>query len=344
MQAKTFKRILITLVSLIAVGYVGWLVYSNYQSNYGLYEWYSQYISSNVTAHYFNDDTYRVYNESTKRYTTSKIDWVIQDYSDTTATTAVYATHNKRGYIDLETGQVIIDADKNNYSRAWIFSEGLAAVVKDDKIGFINTGNEVVIPFQYDFYEASRWDVEFVFHSGYCPMTGNDGKVGVIDKTGAWVVEPQYDEVRDLNDMGYRIVVKEDKYGVIDALGNEVYPTEYLYITIFDDGVEFTKPGKMWKEDFEGNIITPFMYAHSDYLSYPIEYDGNYEIVSSLSDYMSYCVAGSYGIMSRITGKPITPAIYSNINMISYNLFEVQDEESCEYYIIDSNGNKVPTE
>jgi hypothetical protein len=43
--------------------------------------------------------------------------------------------------------------------------------------------------------------------------------------------------------------------------------------------------------------------------------------------------------MNRITGEPITLAIYSDINMLSEGLFEVQEYDSYEYYHIDTEGN-----
>ena len=52
----------------------------------------------------------------------------------------------------------------------------------------------------------------------------------------------------------------------------------------------------------------------------------------------------SYGIMSRITGEPVTPAIYSDINMLSKDLFEVQEYSSYEWYLLDARGNVVSME
>lgn len=46
-----------------------------------------------------------------------------------------------------------------------MFSDGLAAVKKDGKIGFINKKNEIVIPFMYDYFN----NMEYI--AGY----NNDG-------------------------------------------------------------------------------------------------------------------------------------------------------------------------
>jgi hypothetical protein len=36
------------------------------------------------------------------------------------------------------------------YENAWSFSEGLAAVLKGDKLGFIDTKGRIAVPFIYD--------------------------------------------------------------------------------------------------------------------------------------------------------------------------------------------------
>jgi hypothetical protein len=56
---------------------------------------------------------------------------------------------------------------------------------------------------------------------------------------------------------------------------------------------------------------------------------------------VKYEVMNSYGIINRITGEPITPAIYSEINMLSKDLFEVQDSESLDWHLVDIKGNAV---
>lgn len=52
------------------------------------------------------------------------------------------------------------------YKHAWIFAEGLAGVVQNDMVGFINTRGEVVIDFRYPYRGNSL--TEFVFKNGHC--------------------------------------------------------------------------------------------------------------------------------------------------------------------------------
>jgi hypothetical protein len=96
--------------------------------------------------------------------------------------------------------------------------------------------------------------------------------------------------------------------------------------------------------DFDGNIVQPFLFDDTYYLNYPVGYSESGDLQYAFADYVKYEVMNSYGIMNRITGEPITPAIYSGINMLSKNLFEVQEYDKYDWYLLDTEGNKVSKE
>ena len=66
------------------------------------------------------------------------------------------------------------------------FSEGLCAVVKNKKYGFINKDNEIIISFSFDGADN--------FHNGYAIIKQNN-RFGLIDKTGKLIVENIYDSL-----------------------------------------------------------------------------------------------------------------------------------------------------
>ena len=338
-RSKWLRLSIATILILIPVGFVALVGYALYEDAYGRDYW-DRKLSENVTLRSFSDNKWRVYNKQTGEYTTEKINWVSE--APETDSLAVYALPGKRGYININTGHIIIDAEANDYSKAWVFSEGLAAVMKDGKIGFINANNEVVIPFQFDYTDKCRmYDFGYLFHNGYCIMTNTDGDLGLIDKSGNWVVEPTYDEIWAPHESGYRIIVDNSKHGVLDSRGNVVYPAEYGYVDVLSDGFILTKGGKKWQVDFKGNTVQPFMFDGTYYLNYPIGYNECGDIQYAFADYAKYEIMNRYGIMNRITGKPITLALYSDINMLSKDLFEVQDPESFDWYLVDTQGNVV---
>jgi hypothetical protein len=339
MASKWVRRTIVASFFLIALAFAALVAYAIYDDTMG--RWYSdKTLSDDVVVYYFSDDTYRVYNKSIEKYTTPRIDWVTDAASGDSL--GVYAVGGRRGYINVKNGEIIINAKTNDYEKAWVFSDGLAAVMKDGKVGFINVDNELVIPFQFD-YSSNRWgDTGYLFHDGYCVMTNKDGKFGLIDISGNWVVEPEYDELWNAHKTGNRIVVNDGKHGVLDSCGNVVYPTEYFYIDIWEDGFVLTKDGRKWQEDYEGNIVNPFVIDGVNcYMKYPVSYSNENGVEYALSDYAEYFVNRNSGIMNRITGRPITPALFEDVNMISDKLFEVQDAETYDWYIIDVNGNKV---
>lgn len=93
---------------------------------------------------------------------------------------------------------------------------------------------------------------------------------------------------------------------------------EYDYVGISDRGITLAKDGRQW-------------------LSYPIGYDAEGEIQNAFSEYE---ICGACGILNRITGKPLTLAIYESVCMLSENVFEVRDADTFESYLIDACGNR----
>ena len=130
-----------------------------------------------------------VYNDYTEKVTIKNVCKVWQPVNDDTL--AVFVQDNKRGYLNRFTGEVVIPAQ---YTKAWMFSGGLAAVEKDKKILFINRAGDVVI--DKNLYNDSNLP-HFLFIKGYCPVAEKtSNKVGLIDRQGNWVVTPQYDIIK----------------------------------------------------------------------------------------------------------------------------------------------------
>ena len=337
--SKWVRRTIVASFLLIALAFAALVAYAIYDDAKG--RWYAdKWLSDDVVVYYFADDTYRVYNTSTEKYTTPRISWVASAAENDSI--GVYAIDDRRGFINTKTGDIVINAKSNDYEKAWVFSEGLAAVMKDGKVGFVEANNKLVIPFRFDYSDKCRtYEIGYLFHDGYCVMTNKDGKFGLIDISGNWVVEPEYDELWNACENGNRIVVNDGEHGVLDSCFKVLYPTEYFYIDVLSDGFVLTKDGKKWQVDLEGNVVNPFLFDGSNYIEYPISYSDNNGVEYALSNYMEYYVNNNSGIMNRITGKPITPALYDDVYMMSDKLFKVQDAETYDWYIIDVNGNRV---
>lgn len=120
-------------------------------------------------------------------------------------------------------GNMVIPCD---YQNLLGFTEGLSAVMKNNKWGYIDTKNNVVIDFVYDNARP--------FFQGRAAVNKN-GKWFFIDKHNN-TISNLYDEVWDFTE-GRAIVKKDGKYGFIDLDGKEVIALIYDDVVPFSDGL-----------------------------------------------------------------------------------------------------------
>ncbi len=91
------------------------------------------------------------------------------------------------------------------YDKVGHFTDTLAFVVKDNKLGYITKAGVVKIPLQYDYKD----DFDFNFYNGYAFIDENN-KFGLINTNGLSIITPQLDEV--LNSYQLKLDYKEVDY------------------------------------------------------------------------------------------------------------------------------------
>ena len=146
-------------------------------------------LNDNLVAIKEGDGNITIKNTETGEVTAEKIkfDWTSASPNDSLG---VFCSDGKRGYYNSYTGKIVVEAQ---YRRAWIFSEGLAAVQKNGQIGFINRKGEEVIPFRYPYHGNTL--TEFIFKNGHCVVADTTGKCGIINRKGEWTIQPKYDNI-----------------------------------------------------------------------------------------------------------------------------------------------------
>lgn len=289
-----------------------------------------------------------IYDIRTGKYTIKGIKWVVKAGPDDSLT--VYCKDGKRGFLNVNTGKAVIP---EQYMKAWVFSEGLAAVMQDGKIGFIGPDGNVVLPFRYDYAYKGGQQIDYVFRGGYCTMTDSTGACGLIDRHGDWVVEPMYDFIFVPDDGKCRVVRNDGRYGLMDENFDFIFPIEYDCIEYSgDNGVLLTKDGRRWKAGYDGTVLEPFVCSSIEYLycpsgckNYPDDdYIEECGATYSLSGFLKYGLDGKYGVVRSDNGKVVIPALYEEIDMVSPTLFEVQKHEDEGWILVDTDGNFVDKE
>lgn len=312
--------------------------------------WTDMSLSENIDVHwYYDKDEYRIYDNVKHQVVEKGIDRVVLPAHGDSLT--VFFRKGLRGYLNANTGKVVIP---EQYHRAWIFSEGLAAVVDESgKVGFVNKDNEVVLPFTYS-YNPDR-AIDFLFHGGFCPMLNNEDKCGLIDMSGNWAIEAVYDYIWAPHHGKYRIAKLDGKYGVFDENLKLILPLVYDRVEVADnesDGLLLTRDGIKQQVAYDGTIIQPFVFDGINDIYYtksinPValpDGDGRSILqteVTILSDYLRYWIDGNCGVIRRATGEVILPALYDDICMPSSTLFEAELLDVDGSILFDINGQRV---
>ena len=311
-----------------------------YEEKYGRDYWSDFTLSENVTVEAYNNNTVRVWNKKTERYTTKKLRWV-SGTPERDSLTVFCDKNGFRGYLNVNTGKIVIPAQ---YSKAWQFSEGLGAVLgANNNIGFINSDNQLVIGYDIPFVKG----FDYIFKDGSCIVKFweiDRWRYAVYAKDGHQILTWAYTRVDEPDYRGYRIVANEDGAWLYDRYFNKVLPDTYDAVELARgrDGVYVTKDHVKQLLAFDGTVIEPFVIDNTYRLKYMTKYHDDeadeYELVPET---IVYQVNDWVGLMDARTGKALTPAIYWQCEMASKDLIRAELSYSDESIIMDRRGHIV---
>lgn len=280
----------------------------------------------------------QVYDKEQKKVLVDNITWLYR----TEDSLVVFAKDNLRGYFNRFTGEVVVQP---TYQRAWVFSEGLAAVEKDGELLFINHQGDVVIDKDL---EVVNGDFEYVFHDGYCKIQKQlNGMEGLIDHEGNYALLPEYNQI--WNEHGLWKVQNNDGYGLFSASMDTLFTPDKTDITVWEHMVEVRFKNHIAQQfDHAGNLINDFVIDEINNIKYatnelysPEDSEAycNDEIYA-VADCKVYVVRSNYtdycGLMGR-DGRRITPPEYTSINAIAKDLYLCQPHG----IVINSQGKKI---
>lgn len=206
----------------------------------------------------------------------------VENFADNGLALVAIDDDEKYGFIDV-TGKVVIDLQ---YDYAGSFSEeieGLAYVSKGKEEGYIDASGEMVHKVEENKeYITIEPDIEGTFDDNGLACARINGKDGYIDRTGEFVIEPQFRFAGCFEENGLACVKvsKKTKYGYINSKGEIVIPPEYGHFGEWVNGriwartgnklTLLSETGEIIKEvetkgvwsigDYDGNVI----FANSD--------------------------------------------------------------------------------
>ncbi len=133
-----------------------------------------------------------------------------------------FGQNNRVGYMNRQ-GRIVIQPKFDNVGR---FSEGLAWVVIDKKLGYIDKTGKVKIPLRFDdsLFASRMGD----FDGGLAKVCLG-GKCGYIDRTGKTVIPLKFDDVARKFSNGLAWVEIDLRLGYIDRTGKVKIPPQFAY-------------------------------------------------------------------------------------------------------------------
>ena len=138
------------------------------------------------------------------------------------------------------------------------YDNGLAAVSKNGKYGFIDTSGQIIIPLIYDNTHG--------FDTGFA-IVNHQGKYGVIDNHHHTVIDLNYQSVRILNSPNntiYFAIKSDDKYALFDKNQKQLSGFLYDFISViyFSELFIIADKGGYGVMDSTGKIIIPTQYDY----------------------------------------------------------------------------------
>ena len=313
-----FWRVVWSVIAVCVVAFtcmMGYAFYEEFCDREVRYAQYDYELGDYVYFHNTRDDKGYVYTlKGNKKVKTVKgVNWVVCSGDSL----AVFAQKGKRGYLNRYTGRVAIPAE---YDAAWIFTDGVAGVCRDDSVWFVDRTNA---PINDKKFKRTP-DHDYCYHGGYVAIPAGR-KTGFVTRTGDWAGE-LYDRV-EIMPRNMWLVCRNDSMGVLSDQLDCVVPVEHkwLYVGPCDGiaAVNFDNVQKLY--DYDGSIINDFVIDGVGKLDYASdEFDDEGCRIPKAADVDSYYVNNRYGLLGK-DGRPITVAKYNDIRALSANTFE------CEY-------------
>lgn len=218
------------------------------------------------------------------------------------------------GYIDSAQNVIIPFI----YQKAHGFQHGLGTVQKEGFWGLINKKNEVIIPFKY----ASP----IFFYNGIARLEKRQNgisKFAYMNSKCEFLTDFGYDEGL-LFEKNYTKVRINNKWGLLDNKGVEIIPVQFDKIAVRYGYVVVSTEEKYGLYNLKGDLILPATYS----FVYPAR-DHPFIMVRE---------GRNYGYVNH-SGDVVIPFIYENARNFAYGRATVLI--NGESYEIDSLGNRI---
>ena len=262
----------------------------------------------------------------------------------------VIVLKDKKFGLMSHSGQFIIPLNK--YDFLDISSDDIIAAGIDDKYGYINASEEIIIPFIYEQTMAFKYGLGAVqldglwgainklnelviplehetpiqYHRGITQLEkriNGSSKFAFVNEEGEWLSDFVYDEAEIFRHPYAKVRIGE-RWGLINLKGEVVIPIQFDKVTVSKECIIVMNDYQQGLCDLEGNIILPMEYS----FIYPPQ---NHHLIMVRNGI-------KYGYVNH-SGDIIIPIIYENARSFAYGRATVLLEG--ESFEINAKGERL---
>ena len=243
------------------------------------------------------------------------------------------------GYIDLQ-GNVTIPP-----SFEWVgdFSEGVAAARKNGQIVFIDHKGKILLKKEPLRIPGTGQDgpVDLQFSEGLMafPDTAT-GKFGYIDRSGQFLIPPQFDGAYPFHD-GLARIAAGSRFGYIDDKGAS------LIEPVFNEATDFNEGFAAAVQDSRGKTVVGFIDKTGQFrICSPFEPSQVYNIMKADYDaevarFNAFSRSETFPwiLLLQNNGNPASPSHFAEGLVVVRNV-PVDSSQCCTYAFLDRNGKR----
>lgn len=283
----------------------------------------------------YRDEPGWITNKYTGEVITRDVDWI--QISDDEDSLAVFSSKGKRGYINRFSGKVAI-APK--FDKAWTFSSGIAAVAKGNTVFFINHSGKAINKKTFTYSPQNS----YAYHGDYCIMNDENDMQGLIDRSGNWKINPEYECISPAPHNYWKMRKGSNENGLWYAFTDKAEPVNSFgvkQLEISEDlGVVYSLPNHLkMVVDFNGNKMEKFLCRNIEALYYDTEQrDTTNNFIPAKCTLYRYRMDDGYEGLCRENGDIVTEPLYWNISAVGKDIYHCSYHNSEVGVIINSKG------
>lgn len=145
--------------------------------------WENKRIISPTLGYYSSNKGGYIYDLATNEIVIPDVSYIVEPHGCDSI--AIFHWGDKRGYFNINNGMIVAQPQ---YEAAWVFRSGVGGVAKNDSVFFIGMDGKPINDKKFPRIKG----VDYVYNGDYCIMKIGT-KYGAINKSGEWVIEPEWD-------------------------------------------------------------------------------------------------------------------------------------------------------